>query len=552
MPESGTKGRPLNGEPLAEASASTGRRAVGRGLAALALALAPSLLAIAATPGFTTQDGPAHVYSARILNASLASASPFAATFRVAWQPLPNWGGHLATMLAVAIFSPEVANRVVTAGTLVAFAAGVVWLRWVVAGREGIEVGALLGAILGLNVTWLLGFTSWLLGATVAMVTMGVWWLGRDRCGPSRSVGLAGLLVLGYFCHPISLGLTLGGLAVLAVATPGVTARRLAWTGASGLPLVPLGLAYRTLTRSGGGLEPVWNHWTWPWSVGVVSQLGWVDPLSLAAKTTNPLQWPSAVGLTVAFVPVLWALAGLGLLTGLTWADRHAGRRGWLALAVGLVAAGVASPDTLGVKHGHFLPQRIVLLGLVAAVPWLKLNYARIPGRLAVSSLGLAWLIQSAFVWDYAAACHDRVRPFLRVIDQFHPGDRSGTLLNAIQGRFRANPLLHADGLIAATTDSVFWTNYETAQYYFPVKVRPEIAHPVATGFELVAILDEPRDADRRALLWSELLGQHGSQMAKVVEWRSDPKLDAMLRRNYEVTVEDGPLRVWTRTGRPH
>ena len=31
----------------------------------------PALLAVALTPGFTTQDGPAHVHSARILNLAL-------------------------------------------------------------------------------------------------------------------------------------------------------------------------------------------------------------------------------------------------------------------------------------------------------------------------------------------------------------------------------------------------------------------------------------------------------------------------------------------------
>ena len=537
-------------EPHPGAAARTGRRAILRGLAALTLALAPSLIAIAATPGFSTQDGPAHVYSARILNASLADHSPFAATFRVAWQPLPNWGGQLATMLAVALFSPEVANRVVTAATLVLFAGAIFCLRWAVAGPAGIEVAAVLAAILGLNVTWLLGFTSFLLGATVATATLAAWWLGRDRCGPGRSAGLAGLLVLGYFCHPISLGLTLGGLALLTVLTPGLTWRRAAWTGAGGLPLIPFGLAYRSLTRSGGGLEPVWEHWSRPLLSGCVSQLGWVDPLSLAAKTTSPNTLPAGVLPSPALVPAFWALVGIGLLLAVTWNRRQADRRGWLVLGLGLVVAGVISPDTLGVKHGHFLPQRIVLLGLVALVPWLDLRPDRAAARLAALALGLALAIQSAFVWDYAAACRDRVTPFLRVAARFQAGDRAGTLLNAIQGRFRSNPLLHADGLIAAATDSAFWTNYETAQYYFPVKVRPDVDHPLATRFEQVAILDDPRDADYRARLWEDLLERHGAQIDKVVEWQTDPSLDQILRLRYEVTTDDGPIRVWTRTTR--
>ena len=518
-----------------------------RGLVVLGITLAPALLAVVLTPGFTTQDGPAHVYSARILNASLLGNSPYAATFRVAWEPLPNWAGHLLTMAAVAIWSPEVANRVVTALTLFGFGAAVVWLRVVVAGRSGVEVAALLAALLALNVTWLLGFTSFLLGATLAPITLGVWWLGRDRLGFVWSTGLAALLGVGYFCHPISLGLTLAGLLVLATLTPGPTRWvRFAWTSASLIPLIPLGLAYRAITKSGGRLEPVWDHWS-PSLAGAVSQVGWVDPLSLAAKTSTPFEVTLGPVPSGLLAPAVWVAIALVTLVGLSWRRRSPERWGWLIGAGGLLAIGLVSPDTLGVKHGHFLPQRIVLLGLVALVPWLDLRIDRLGAKGALVALMIALTMQSAFVWDYAANCRERVSPFLRVADRFGPLDRSGTLLNAIRGRFRANPLLHADGLIAAQTDAVFWTNYETAQYYFPVKVRSDVDHPVATRFEQVAILDEPRDAERRAHLWTELLHDQGPRISKIVEWRFDPILDAVTDRDYEVTDQEGPLRVWSR-----
>ena len=541
--------RTLIEQTQAEAPASPGRNQGLRGLIAFSLALGPALLAIAMTPGFTTQDGPAHVYSARILNDSLGANSPFAATFQVVWQPLPNWVGHFLTMLAVAVASPEVANRIVTALTLIVFAGSIFWLRWVVAGGRGIEIAAVLAALLGLNVTWLLGFTSFVLGASVGSITLASWWLGREDLSIGRTLWLAILLVLGYFCHPISLGLTVGGLGILALSTPGSRwRRRLVATVVSGLPLVPLGLAYRAMTRSGGALEPIWEHWTSPWLGGIFSQLGWVDPLSLAAKSANPFDFQAGLIVTSILVPVAWIVGGLVVLVGATWGRHLAERRGWLILAVGLICAGLIAPDTLGVKHGHYMPQRIVLIGLVALVPWLDLREDRRSTWIGGSLLGVALVMQSAFVWDYAQVCRERILPFLRVVDRFDGKDRSGTLLNSIPGRFRANPLLHADGLIAAATDSVFWTNYETAQYYFPVKVRSGLDHPVATLFEVVALLDQPRDAARRAQLWEELLARHGTQMNKIVEWRTDPKLEETTRRDYRVTAEDGPLRIWTRS----
>ena len=532
-------------------SASDGVAGLLGGFVWLGLALLPVLIAIALTPGFTTQDGPAHIYSARIMNAAVRGDSPFAATFRVAWDPLPNWLGHLATMAALAIGSPEVANRVVTAATLVAFAAAILTLHWVVVGRRGMLGAAVLAALLALNVAWLLGFTSFLLGATLHPLTLAVWWSGRNRIGGRRALGLATLLVLGYFAHPISLGLTLVGMAMLAILVPGSgRIKRLAWTAVSGLPLVPLGAIYGSLTRSGGGLEPTWAHWS-PTLAGVISQVGWVDPLSLAAKTTTPFEVRIAPVPAALLAPAVWSLVGSLILVGATWRVRRDDRLAWLVLAGGMVGVGLVAPDTIGVKHGHYLPQRVVLLGLVALVPWLDLGSNRMLGRLGVGALVVALLIQSAFVWDYARTCQERVGPFLQVTQHFDRGTRAGTLLNGIKGRFRANPVLHADGLIAAATDSIFWTNYETAQYYFPVKVRPGFAYPPATAFEQVAILDGPANAERRRALWRDLLRDHAAQVDRIVEWQSDPALDAITGLDYDLTLDAGSIRIWSRSPRP-
>jgi len=522
-------------------------RDLARGMIALVLALAPGLAAIASVPEFITQDGPAHLYSARILNASLRPDSPFEGAFAVTWQPLPNWAGHLATMAAVATLSPTAAGRAVAALTLVALAGSVVWLRWAVAGGRGLWVASLLAAILGLNVTWLLGFTSFLLGAAVAPITLAVWWGGREWFGPGRALGLAALLVLGYFCHPIGLGLTIAGLAVLAALTPGIgRGRRAAWTAASLLPLVPLFLAYRSMTRAGGGLEPTWDQLSHPWSVRAwVAQFGWVDPISLAAKVYRPFGTTPS-GLNGLISPALWTVAALGLLAVAT-RPKEGDRRGWAVLAVLLLAGAVLGPDTLGVKHGHYLPQRVALLGLVALVPWLDLGADRWASKVAAGMLAVALAVQSAFVWDYALACRDRVAPILRAGPALATGARVGTLLVGVKGRFRSNPSLHADCLLGVGADVVLWTNYETAHYYFPVRVRPGLDAPVATAFEEVALRDGPDQAEERARLWAEIVGIHGGSIDAVLEWGEDPALDSITARGYRETSRQGPVRVWAR-----
>src|SRR5262249_24031777 len=145
-------------------------------------------------------------------------------------------------------------------------------------GPRHLPAAALLAALLAMNILWLFGFSSLLLGACLFPIILGFWWPHRDDLPPRRIAGLAGLLILGYFCHPVSLGVTILGLIVLALASPlpggrdgdppAVPARarrpprsvRLGRLAAAFLPLVPLGLCYLRLSRLGGPIHPIWEN----------------------------------------------------------------------------------------------------------------------------------------------------------------------------------------------------------------------------------------------------------------------------------------------------
>ncbi|WP_435021753.1 hypothetical protein TA3x_002541 [Tundrisphaera sp. TA3] len=525
-------------------------RGPNRGLLALALALLPALAAIAFVPEFSTQDGPAHLFNARILASSLRADSSYSGTYEVNWRPVPNWAGHAATVLAVELLPAGVAGRAITAGTLAALAGAIVWLRWRVAGADGLAWASVLAVLLGLNVTWLLGFTSFLLGATLFPITLASWWRGRDQPGPAGAARLAGLLILGYFCHPVSLGMTAFGLAVLTLATPGPRRGRLIWTLAALVPLVPLGLIYAAITRSGGGLEPTWQHLAGRLASprAWVAQLSWVDPLSLAAKTIRPLGGASSPWYGL-LAPAAWTSVGLILLAGATWRARRSELRGWGILAALILAGGVFGPDTLGERHGHYLPQRLTLLGLVALVPWLDFGSKRPAGRLAVLLLGVALAVQSAFVWEYALDCRDRLREFLRAGPSIGTGQRVGTLLVGTRGRFLANPLLHADCLFGIDPPNIIWGNYETDHYYFPVRVRADRPHPAAKDFEVVSFKDGPGEAEERLRLWESLLREHHGEIDVLVTWQADRRLDAITERWFQPRAGSGRVRTWAHRG---
>ena len=504
----------------------------------LAIALLPAVAAIWVSPCFVTQDGPAHLYNAHVLRRSFDPASPYRSTYAVRWQPLPNWAGHLLYLALDATLPPQTAERVAATLTLIALAAATAWLRHRVDGSREVVASSALAAMIGLNVTWLFGFTSFLLGAATFAVTLGVWWAGRERITWMRTIALAALVVLGYFCHPVSLWLTAFALVVLAALAPGEDRRRRLIRTLLGLsPLVPLGLLYKGLTRAGGAMRPEWGVLKNPLSLGSLKeQFGWVDPITIAAKVYRPFgETPSP--LNGLFAPVTWLVLSIVGLTAATLLGRDRDRpgvRGWGVLAALLVFGSLVTPDTLGVNHGHYLPQRVVLLGLVALAAWLRHDAPGPLARLGRAGLVVALVVQSLFVWDYGRESTRTAGRLLDAGDAVGTGRREATVLLNILGRFRSNPLLHADCLLGVDTDDVIWADYETNYYYFPVQLRDPGAMPRAAPLEIIARTDTPGDEAKRAGFWSDYLDRHAQAIDVVVIYGTDQAIDAVTARRFE------------------
>lgn len=524
------------------------------GLWGILFALLPALLAIWFTPWFVTQDGPAHLYNAQIITQSGDPSSPFASFYRVNWKPLPNWVGHLSLAGLLRVVPPWVADRLMTTLTLAGFAASIVWLRWRVVGWRGLPMATVLAVLLSLNVSWLLGFTSFTVGACLFPITLGIWWQGRDRLGPGYVAVLWGLTLLGYFCHLVSLGLTVVGLAVLCLFAPGE--RRLAragWTALGLLPLAPLGLIYLRLTREGGAMRPIWNHLSNPLSPrSWFSQMNWADPISLASKVVLPFREGSSPAFALA-APAIALLVALGL-EGVamlrtrrlprTEPSAFPDRRGWGILAALLLLGGTASPDTLGESHGNYLPQRIVLFGLVALVAVLDLEAKSKVGRAAAVALVWALAVQSVFLWEYAATSNRNVGALMQARSTLGTNQRVATLLMGIPSRFRANPILHADNLLGVDTGNVIWSNYETRHYYFPVQFKDDVDRPDAKTLEDVSLDSDP-DPTKRTALWTRELEAHHQSIDKILAWGKDDALDPITARWFTPIYTAGKVRVF-------
>ncbi len=515
------------------------------GLLTLGMGLLPSLVAIWCVPDFVPQDGPAHLYNAVILARSVEANSPYASAFVVNFQPLPNWAGHLILWGLLKILSPWGADRVVFSLTLVALSASIVWLRYQVAGSQALAVTSVVAIILGLNVTWLLGFSSFLLGAALFPITLGYWWGGRNEFGPWRALGLGLLMILGYASHLVSLGLTLVGVLILACFTPGPNRYRTGiWTAAGLAPIVPLLGIYKWISNQGGPLHPEWQYLFNPFSISAwINQLGWVDPISLASKVVVPfVAEPSNAYALIT--PVAWFVLGMTLMGVDTFKSGKSlvELRGWLILSAVLILGGLLGPDSLGPSHGHYLPQRILLLGLVAITPCLGVGGPSWTRSIGIGAIGVALIMQTLFVWEYALASQQTVGAIRQVANAVGHDQRIASILVDIRGRSRANPLLHADNLLGIGTGNIIWNNYETNHYYFPVQFRAGLDRPPALELEQITKLDS--SPSERAHRWERILAQYHQSIDILVMWGTEPQIDAINDRWFETSFINGPVRV--------
>jgi hypothetical protein len=518
----------------------------------------PVILAIWCVSWFITQDGPSHLYNAHIIGELLKGSSPAQDFYAINWIPSPNIAGHLFLMACMQLVSPRIADQIMMTLTSAGLTSAVIWLRWQVTGGKGLTLIGPMAVFLALNVMWLWGFYNFLLGACLFPITLGAWWAGRDYMGIKRAVVLAGLIVLSYFCHLVSFSVTIVGLVILTLTTPGPGYRaRCYWTALILTPAVPLGFFYYRVIQMAGGVHLSWTHFpSDPWSLrGWFETLVLADPLNLLG-TSEAL--PFLEGTSPWFrllYPPLWVMIGLSLFAMEALLVRTHGssspghlERGWIILTLLLLGGWVLAPENIGKQHGDMLQMRLLLFAMIASIPIFQVSWSRMRVRAGAVACGVAVAIQSAIVWDYALTANRLVAVFLDAAPYVGTGKRVGTLQINVPYRFRVFPLRHIDNILGIGTGNIVWHNYEATAYYFPVRYRNELSRSIGREFNILEKIDVRASALGR-LHWARVLAKHHREIETLVVWGADPRLDAITARWYgpEAEFQRGGMRVFQR-----
>lgn len=514
------------------------------------LFLMPVMIGVLIFGGAMTQDGPAHLASAKIANEYLEGLPTVRAVYRLQMQPIPNWAGQALGMAVVKTMPVFWANRAMNLAGLLLPALGLVWLVQSVQKTVHNQswTMALWISLIATNVVWTFGFSSFLIGLGLAWVQLGLVWRWRE----SRAVFTSVLLAIGWILLFLShlVAFALGGLVFGCVL---FLSREFTWSVRrrqvfATVPSLFLLMNYRRMS-SGSKLELIWEHWDWSqWYVPAnwAKQLGWVDPISLASKCWIPILEREHAG-AIFVQPVFWfvvASIGLGWSMIQNRNQGTIGRPSRLGWAVGLLfigLLGILGPDTLGKDQGHYLQQRLLLATLSLVVlfwpadvkKWVKLVFM------------VAWLFQCVNAVEFlrkSGSFTQTTSPFYAQVQQ---GDRIVALVDAEPWAYRANPRMHVDALLVfGAMDVASWNLYEASHRYFPVVFRNAPTGMTATDLEAISLMRGDDDLAERQLAIDQAIDSAKNNADKIFVIGSEDSRLLQLMRSQATQFEQNKINV--------
>jgi hypothetical protein len=498
---------------------------------------------------FPTTDGPAHLYNAWLANTLLTDAQhPFHHFFAFNSLPIPNYTGHAILMALLTVLPPWLAEK----GVLSLCALGLpLAVRYMVrAWQPTASFLSLLAFPFVYSTVFQYGFYNFCLSLILLLVVVGFWrrHLYASPLSWKPIAGLAGLLLLLYFSHPLTYLVTgmLLGLFVLerAWSADAADRGRQLRTGLLSLLLASIPslllLGWYFLAKQ----EPME-------SIGSSAPQAPVGKLIHDWFLLEPLRFMgSAEGsyrLVLAFL--LFGLVGYAVWRHTKRQTMPAGKS--LVAASGLLVVAYALlPDALAggsiVRPRLGLISYLLLLGFLATVDY--------PQRLRQAVVGIGVVVAVLFLgfrYGKYQTLATGLDEYLSAGTYIRPGSSLAVFTYAQVTRMPngkdyksyIDVFPHAASYLSVERRLMNFENYEAATGYFPLLWKPNRAlltdnFVAPARFELASY---PRQQwPTYVLLWGRL-----EQPDSTSQPGNDQRVQQQLRQHYHV-VYRSPTRLLT------
>lgn len=508
---------------------------------------------------FVNHDGSAHLYSASLMIEILSGNPEITKYVELNSFAIPNASGHWVLSLLLLIFSPFTVTKIIVTLTYILFVCAIGWLRLKTVGRDGLYTSMLIGAVIGFNWLWFMGFYNFISGLIGFAFTLGLYYSWREKLNVLRIIFLSIILILVYLSHLISFGVLAASILWLSFFVERKKIlKTLIYTIIALLPVMPLIYIYKSISASGGGFYPGWNI-TDPFSIsGWITQIRTADALIIISRKSFPfVNFDS--GLFAVFTPMLWLLVVFFLLT-LTTFYKNNFEKSFLAkifpflfLFLGAIFLTVFAPDNFGTIHGWILRERILLCGLLFFIPIFRFNSLKFLKNPVKVILICIILYQTAAVWEYSLKTNSMAEEFLTVSQKIPEND---SLLSVIMiedsPRFHATPELNMNNLNGLSHKHFIWDNYELAYFVFSIKTVENsdqnfIRLLVTSNAFALTTIDE--EFEEKLSRLETALSENSEKIDTLILWRRNQRVEAILSKWFEPTpyYESGNVRLYKR-----
>ena len=514
-----------------------------------ALLLALHLALLWSFPFIPTQDGPGHQAVAFILRQyDQPDAGLLRQYYRLNQEALPNWFVFFLMSRVLSFVSVPMAEKILLTAYVLLLPLSVRYALTAIDRRAAFL--SILSFPFTYNFLFQMGFFNFCFSLAAFFFTLGFWLKHQERMTPPRIAALALLILWVYFCHPVTLVMTVVALFSLAgwrrlVEKGKLVAGARRWLLAPVLASLPALVLMASFVgrRAGAAVSmlPLWAK---------VKHLAGLYSLASLSRWTI---------LLAGVLVLLFAVLTLVCLRARRWRPFAAGD-GFLWLAAIFALIFFAAPSDLA--GGGFINHRLNLFPFLALILWFAHfdhpAWRRRSIQLAAAGISLAFL--GVFAGLYArinadlariVAAGDRIEPdrTLLFLSYAHQGERR-------DGRplvFRTEPFLHAGGYIAARKRLVDLSLYEASENYFPIYFEPRLDPYRHLATVPLGIETEPPRIDLPGYQ-----KRTGARVDYVLIWglredrRSEPAVGETLRRiaaRYEEIwkAEEGKVNLYRR-----
>ncbi len=507
---------------------------------------------------FINQDGSAHLYSS-FLMLELLKGNPFVSEiYAFNSISVPNSSGHWLMVLLLNFFSSFIVTKIIVTLTFAVFIASVGWLRLKTVGNEGLKTSLLIGAAIGFNWLWFVGFYNFLIGVCCFVFTVGLFFSWREKMNLWRTIILSIVFLLVYFSHIVSFAILAGSVLILAFsASKPNTKRNFISVLAALLPILPLVIIYKSVSVSGGGFIPNWRNLENPLSlVSWFSQIRTADPFILISRKSFPFVAENSKYFAV-FTPLLWILAALFSLATATFI---AGDKSNLYsktnlifafLFVSCVLAAMFAPDDFGLNNGSVLRERLLLCGLIFFIPLFRAENSGYLKKFALICLLFVVIFQTAALWEYSLQTNAQAKEFLSAQSVISSDDRLASVVLVEDGlRFHSLPMTQLSNYLGIEKKAIVQDNYEIGHYLFPIVAKNSIDKQFIfelTQHNAFSLNNPGQNFDEKLSKLDSCLADNNPKIKTLLVWGKNARVETVLSKWFEPEpiFENGRMRVF-------